>query len=168
MDEQKIVGYDASGFEVLTKAVLSLLSGYPGLKGREILFEELGESSGLAFSADSGALILSETEDILGTIRQECRYPFFVVYRTASTRERQKLQVQDFLDSLGKYLCGEMAIVDGQSIRLTKYPILSDGRKIYRITRSNSYGLDPSESGVQDWLLPITVQYTNEFYLEIN
>ena len=31
------------GFEILTNAVLELLSQFPGLNGREILFEELGK-----------------------------------------------------------------------------------------------------------------------------
>ena len=40
---------------------------------------------------------------------------------------------------------------------------MTDDRKITRITRSNSYGLEPNEDGVQDWLMPVTVEYTHEF-----
>lgn len=162
-DEQKPIGVDATGFEVLTKAVLDLLSQYPGLNDREILFEELDKDSGLAFSADNGALIMSERRSITDHVFQQCQYPFYVVYRTASTRERQKLQVQTFLDSLGKWLCKEPAVINGETYRLVRYPALSDNRKITRITRTNSYGLEPNQDGVQDWLLPVIVQYTNEF-----
>ena len=163
MDELKPIGADVSGFEILTNAVLELLSQFPGLNGREILFEELGKESGIAFSANNGALVMSERRSITDHVRQNCQYPFFVVYRTASTQEYQKLQVQAFFDALGKWLCKEPAVVNGETVRLTQYPALSDNRKITRITRSNSYGLEPNEDGVQDWLMPVTVEYTNEF-----
>lgn len=162
-NEQKPIGVDATGFEVLTNAVLDLLSQYPGLNGKEILFEELGDKSGIAFSADSGALIMSEVRDVIDHVNQKCQYPFYVVYRLNSTREKQKLQVQKFLDSLGKWLCKEPAEINGEVHRLIEYPSLSEGRKITRLTRKNSYGLDPNQDGVQDWLLPVTVEYTNEF-----
>ena len=160
-DEQKPIGIDSTGYEVLTKAVLALLMEYGEIVGREIYFEDISQS-GIAFSADDGALIMSEVPDILGGYTQICQYPFYVVYRTASTQESQKLNVQTFLDSLGKWLCGEPAKVNGKTQTLDKYPELTDGRKITRVTRLNSYGLEPSADGVQDWLLPVTVQYTNE------
>lgn len=163
MADNEPIGVDATGYDLLTKAVLTLLSQFPGLNGREIYFEELGAESGLAFSADSGALVMSEKRSITDHVVQTCQFPFFVVYRSASTGEYQKLQVQAFLDSLGKWLCKEPADINGTTHRLSAYPALSDGRKITRVTRSNSYGTVPQDNGVQDWLLPVTVQYTNEF-----
>lgn len=157
------IGQDASGYEVLTRAVLQLLSEYPGLDGREIFFEELGSESGIAFSADSGALVMSERRSITDHISQTCQFPLFVIYRSSSPREFQKLNVQDFLDTLGKWLCKEPAEIDGVTYQLGSYPELAVGRTITRITRSNSYGLEPYENGVQDWLMPVSVQYTNEF-----
>lgn len=162
MNEVKPIGYDVSGYEILTNAVLSLLSEFPGLNGREIFFEELDES-GIAFSADNGALVISETRSITDHVVQTCQFPFFVIYRTTSTKEFQKLQVQSFFDALGKWICKEPAVIGGEVARLTAYPQLADGRRITRVTRSNSYGLEPNEDGVQDWLMPVTVQYTNEF-----
>lgn len=162
MSEQKIIGCDVTGYEILTNAVLALLAQFPGLNGRKILFEELGES-GIAFSADNGALILSERRSITDHVTQTCQFPFYIIYRTTSTKEFQKLQVQSFLDSLGKWICREPVEIGGETVRLKMYPPLSDGRKITKVTRSNSYGLDPNEDGVQDWLMPVTVQYTNEF-----
>lgn len=163
MEELKPIGADVSGFQILTNAVLDLLSQFPGLNGREILFEELGEDSGIAFSADNGALIMSEKRSITDHVRQVCQFPIYIVYRTASTQEWQKLQVQAFFDALGKWLCREPVEVNGEMVRLMQYPALSDDRKITRITRSNSYGLEANEDGVQDWLMPVTVEYTNEF-----
>ena len=40
--DSKPIGMDASGYEILTRAVKSLLNQYPGLKDGEIIkFEEL-------------------------------------------------------------------------------------------------------------------------------
>ena len=163
MSDVKPIGYDATGYQILTNAVLALLNEFPGLGGQEILFEELGKESSIAFSADNGALVISERRSITDHVRQSCQYPFFVVYRTASTKEYQKLQVQKFLDTLGKWICREPVPINGNEVRLAAYPPLSGGREITRVARTNSYGLTPNADGVQDWLLPVTVTYTNEF-----
>lgn len=163
-DERKPIGKDASGYDVLTIAVKALLNQFPGLYENEtIKFEELGEDSGIAFSADNGALIFSETEDVLGGVRQTCQYPFYIIYRTSSTKERQKMSIQEFLDTFGKWLCREPVVIDGSEQRLSNYPTLSQGRKITKVTRDNSYGLEPQESGVQDWILPVSIEYKYDF-----
>ena len=163
-DERKPIGKDASGYDVLTIAVKALLNQFPGLYENEtVKFEELGEDSGIAFSADNGALIFSETEDVLGGVRQTCQYPFYIIYRTSSTKERQKMSIQEFLDTFGKWLCREPVVIDGSEERLSNYPTLSQGRKITKVTRDNSYGLEPQESGVQYWILPVSIEYKYDF-----
>lgn len=163
-DERKPIGKDASGYDVLTIAVKALLNQFPGLYENEtVKFEELGEDSGIAFSADNGALIFSETEDVLGGVRQTCQYPFYIIYRTSSTKERQKMSIQEFLDTFGKWLCREPVVIDGSEQRLSNYPTLSQERKITKVTRDNSYGLEPQESGVQDWILPVSIEYKYDF-----
>lgn len=163
-NERKPIGKDASGYDVLTIAVKALLNQFPGLYENEtVKFEELGEDSGIAFSADNGALIFSETEDVLGGVRQTCQYPFYIIYRTSSTKERQKMSIQEFLDTFGKWLCREPIVIDGNEQRLSKYPTLSQGRKITKVTRDNSYGLEPQENGVQDWILPVSIEYKYDF-----
>lgn len=163
-DDRKPIGKDASGYDVLTIAVKALLNQFPGLYENEtVKFEELDEDSGIAFSADNGALIFSETEDVLGGVRQTCQYPFYIIYRTSSTKERQKMSIQEFLDTFGKWLCREPVVIDGSEQRLSNYPTLSQGRKITKVTRDNSYGLEPQESGVQDWILPVSIEYKYDF-----
>lgn len=163
MEEVKPIGTDATGYELLTRAVKDLLNQYPGLGGQKIAFEELGEESGIAFSADAGALVMSERRSITDHVAQNCQFPFLVIYRTSATREFQKLNVTNFLDSLGKWICKEPIEINGMEHRLFSYPALSYGRKITRITRNNVYGTVPNENGSQDWILPVSVQYTNEF-----
>lgn len=159
----KAIGIDHEGYEVLTKAVSELLNEYPGLDDRIVTFEELESTSGIAFAADNGALVMSESRNILDHITQTCQFPFFIVYRSASTRAAQKIAIQTFLDSIGKWICKEPAEVDGVKVTLSEYPALAEGRKIKKVTRNNSYGTEPDAKGVQDWLLPVTVEYTNEF-----
>lgn len=163
MEEVKPIGTDATGYELLTRAVKDLLNQYPGLGGQKIAFEELGEENGIAFSADAGALVMSERRSITDHVVQTCQFPFLVIYRTSATREFQKLNVSTFLDSLGKWICKEPVEINGMEHRLFSYPALSSGRKITRITRNNAYGTVPNENGSQDWILPASVQYTNEF-----
>lgn len=162
-EEIKPIRADPGGYDVITDAVLALLTEYGKLLDppRDIYFEDINKT-GIAFSADDGALIYTETQDVLGGYTQNCQYPFYVVYRIASTAEKQKLYAQRFLDTMGKWLCMEPAEINGVTHHLTQYPELNQGRRITRITRFNSYGLDPNEDGVQDWLLPVTVHYINE------
>lgn len=163
MEDNKPIGKDAEGYEILREAMKVLLNQYPGLRdGETIKYEEIGKDDGMCFYAEAGALVYSEKEDICGTMHQVCQYPFTVVYRADSKRERQKNQIQNFLDNLGKWICREPVTVDGTETRLSAFPELSRGRTIERITRDNSYGTQPQENGVQDWLLPITVKYKYE------
>ena len=86
----KPIGVDASGFEMLTNAVRELLNQYPALNGRSILFEDLDENFGIAFSADGGALVMSERRSITNHVAQVCQYPFLVVYRSENQGETEK------------------------------------------------------------------------------
>ena len=161
-NERKPIGKDATGYEVITEAMKDLLNQFPGLsKDEEVKYEELAADSGIAFSNDAGALVYTEREDVIGGVHQTC--PFFIVYRaSSSTKERYKMTIQEFLDAFGKWLCREPAVIDGETYKLAGYPKLAGTRQIKKITRDNSYGTEPQENGVQDWLLPVTVQYVND------
>lgn len=157
------IGRDSSGFEAITEAIRNLLNQFPGLlEGEIVKFEELGEDKGIAFSNNSGALVYAEKRTITGVIHQECRYPFFLVYRMQSTKERQKLIAQQFLDVFGKWICREPNIYERNSVPID-YPNLTNGRTITRIIRDNLYAQDPQKNGAQDWILPVTVEYTNKY-----
>lgn len=155
---------DATGYEVITEAMKDLLNQFPGLQaGEKVKYEELSKDIGIAFSNNAGALVYTETKDVIGYTYQNCRYPFFLIYRASgSTKETQKISIQEFLDAFGKWLCREPAVINGETYRLSQYPKLAGTRQIEKITRDNSYGTEPQEGGVQDWLLPVTVEYTNE------
>lgn len=164
-ENSKPIGKDATGYEILTEAVRALLNQFPGLdEGEEIRYEEIGKESGICFSNDAGALVYVEKRDILDVIHQTCQYPFLVIYRSAgAARERQKMSIQQFLETMGKWLCKEPVVIDGEPQRLGTYPALTGNRKIKRITRDNSYATQPQQNDVQDWILPVSVEYINEY-----
>lgn len=165
MNEVKPISQDGAGYGILKDAVLTLLNEYPALNDRKITFSGLEEDSGISMEPESGALIYSESEDIIGNVKQECQFPFYVVYRTGATTEYLKMNVNEFLDTLGAWICKEPVTIDDTSYRLTEYPKLTGGRKITTVTRFNSYALEPNQNNTQDWVIPITVNYTHEFTL---
>ncbi len=163
-EQPQPIGNDFTGYDVLTEAMKILLNQFPGLKTEEyISFEELENPGDMAFSPDNGALIYSERESVTAHVRQICRYPFYIVYRVGSGTELPKMNAQTFLDGIGKWLCKEKVVIDGTEYKLSDYPVLSNDRRIRKITRMNSYGLEPMANGVQDWILPVSVEYENEF-----
>lgn len=165
MEQLKPISLDGEGFNILKDAVMDLLNQYPGLDGRVISRSDLTEDSGISMEPESGALIYKEVTDIIGNVRQECQFPFYVVYRTDATSEFVKKGVNDFLDTLGAWICREPVIINQHLFQLIEYPKLTGGRKITGVTRFNSYALEPNENKTQDWLIPITVKYTHEYTL---
>lgn len=163
MEEQKPINLDGEGFDILKDAVLELLNEFPGLDGREISFSSLTVDGGISLEPESGALVYTERKDILGGTTQECQFPCFVVYRSAATSEFQKLKVSTFLETLGAWVCKEPIILDGSAYQLTEYPKLNGNRKITGVTRFNTYALEENQNRTQDWVIPITVNYTHEF-----
>ncbi len=155
---------DPDGYDVITTAILDLFNEYAEIIGKEIFFEVLGENSGLSFQAAGGAEVISDTKSVTGKITEYCQFPIIFVYRTASTQEYQKLQIQTFLDTLGKWICMEEVKINGENYRLTEYPKLTRGRKITSVRRNNSSPKEPNADGVQDWGLPLYIYYTHEYY----
>lgn len=163
MEDMKPIGIDAGGTEPLKIAVMDLVNQFPGLNGRVISYQGLGEDGGISVEPESGTLVYSESTDILGTIRQACQYPFVVVYRSGGSSEYQKMSVTQFLDNLGAWLCREPVNIDGTDRQLSAFPEVSGGRKIAGIVRFNTYALEKNENQTQDWVLPVIVNYTHEF-----
>lgn len=161
MDKRQAIREDGGGFESLTQAVRDILNEYGEIIDREIMYDETNAESGIAFYTREGAQVLSEREDVLGGYYQECRYNCYVIYKLASVNEWQKLSADQFVDTLGKWICGEDVEINGQTLSLSHFPILSGERKIKRITRDNYFAQQPGDDGVQNWVLPISVEYTN-------
>ena len=158
--------YDVDGEEIITNALKKLLNSFPGLMEREtILFSTLNEDSGISFYPVSGAVIAQETISITGKVDQLCNYPFFIVYRTAADTQVSKIDIKEFLDKLGKWLEKQPVTIDGEEVKLTSYPELTEGREITEIARQTPSYLDnTSEGNVQDWVISMNLRYRNIFY----
>jgi len=165
--ENKKELYDVDGSEAVSKVLLTLLNTFPALNGREIKFSTLSESSGIGFFPASGAVILSNKKNITGHVKQVCQYPFVIAYRIApkANAENQKMEVQEWLDALGKWLELQPITIGETEYKLTGYPTLTSGnRKIESISRTNSAHLDRAyEDKVEDWVISATLKYKNEY-----
>lgn len=167
MENKKVI-FDVDGSEAVSKVLLNLLNDYPGLKGREIKFSTLSESTGIGFFPSSGAVFISNRKDIVGHVKQECQYPFVVVYRFAPKADssEQKMEVQEFLDTLGKWLELQPVTIGDEEFKLLSYPTLESGnRKIESISRTNSAHLDRAyDDKIEDWVVSLSLKYKNEYY----
>ena len=161
---EKQYAIDIDGTEIVSTALMALLNRFPGLDGKEITFSTLSDTAGIGFFPTSGAVILSDKEDVTGHVRQVCMYPFSVVYRAAPKTETQKLRIKELLDAIGKWLERQPVVIKGEMYQLEKYPDLGKGREIKSISRKNPGHLNGTyQDGVEDWAIAATLQYEVEF-----
>lgn len=155
---------DIEGTGIISTALITLLNQFPGLQGKEITFSTLSDSSGIGFFPTSGAVLLSNVEDITGHVKQVCLYPFTIVYRSAPKSDRQKLRIKEFLDTLGKWLEQQPVTISNTEYQLSGYPELERGRVIKTISRTNPAHLESTyQDGIEDWTIAATVRYEAEF-----
>lgn len=161
----KPVKFDSAGHAFARRAMRELLNQYPGLlEGECIKFAETDEKGGIAFFGNGGAVVYEEKKYISGSIIQKCQYPFVLVYRSSATqKESHYANIVDFLEGLGKWLVGESIVIDNETYQLEKYPEMTDGRKITELICDNVGEAEPDGDGTRNWLLPVTVRYTNTF-----
>ncbi len=165
MAEEKQVKYDIDGYEAVTSALMELLNQYPGLsEGDEIAFSTLGEDSGKAMFPISGAYEETTTTNILGQVRQNCLYPFYIIYRAGGLNENRKARIKEWLDNLGKWLEQKKVLIDGTEYKLSKYPSLTDGREFLSISRQTPAYLDTvNENQSENWAIYISARYKYEY-----
>lgn len=148
-------------YDVVTNALMVLLNQYPAIRnGDKIKFNDLSADYGISMIPISGAVITSQIKDILGHTTQNCQYPFYVIFRTGSLREKQQINAKEFLDKLGRWL--EKQPID--SYAMAEYPKLSGTRKFTEIVRTSPATLtDIGDNGVEQWSIAVTARYVNEF-----
>lgn len=165
-EAKKPVKYDVDGYEEITSALGELLNQFPGLEeGEKIKFSTLEKESGIAFYPVTGAVIASEKKSVTGKVNQLCNYPFYIVYRTSVESPKIKMEVKEFLDSLGRWLEKQTIAIDGQNYKLDSYPKLTEERTIEEITRLTPGHLNETyEDNTQDWVISVSLKYRNIFY----
>ena len=159
---------DVGGEEVITTALNNLLNSFPLLDGEEILFSTLEESGGIGCFPTTGAVITEDKTTIQGITKQVCNYPFYIVYRTGASRAKQKVEIKEFLDAIGKWLEGQTIAKNDTEYTLEEYPGLTGNRKITEISRQTSGYLDNTNNGIEDWAILIALKYKNEFRRKVN
>lgn len=165
MEEQKNIRYDIDGQEVVSRALMNLLNTYPGLYAEEsIEYATLSDASGIAVFPTSGSAIKSEIEDITGHVEQLCEYPIIVIYRASGLSQRNKENVKEWLDNLGRWLERQPIVIDGAEYKLNDYPLLTRERVFKSIKRTSPAYLDSiNDDKAENWAINLTATYQNEF-----
>ena len=155
---------DIDGTDVVSTALLTLLNQFPGLDGRKIEFSTLSDTAGISMFPIDGAVIIDNQENVLGEVHQVCAYPFDVVYRAALKTDKHKIRVKEFLDTLGKWLERQPVMIGGKVYHLAKYPDIGEQREIKSISRTTPAFLNaPTQSGVEDWIISVQLQYEVDY-----
>lgn len=164
MAENEIL-YDIDGQEVVSTALMELLNSFPGLyPGERIDYATLSESSGIAIFPTSGSAIRQEVADVTGHVEQTCDYPFIAIYRASGLSQRNKENVKEWLDNLGRWLEKQTIVLNGKEHKLSEYPSLTRGRKFEIVKRSSPAFLDSiNEDKAENWAINLTATYKHEF-----
>lgn len=163
-ENNNIIGYDLDAYEEITAAIREFINTYPDLQGDEIAFATLGEDAGIAMFPTNSAAIRSERESVTGHVRQECLYPFFILYRAGGLNENRKANVKEWLDRFGRWLEKQPIKVNGNVEVITEYPKLTGNREIIAIRRQSPAYLDSiNENMSENWMISLNVIYSNEF-----
>lgn len=161
---EHIIGYDLIDYDKVTQAIREFLNSYPDLDGDIIEFATLGEESGIAMFPTNSAAITSEKESITGHVKQECAYPFFILYRAGGLTENRKANVKEWLDRLASWLEKQPVKINEHIEKVKEYPTLTGNRIITKIQRTSPAYLDSiNENQSENWMISINVTYTNEF-----
>lgn len=156
--------YDLNNYEYISKALWDLVNDYPDLGNDAISFAEVDEENGTAFIPTSGAVILSEVNDITGHTTQDCVYPFSIITKAGGLSERLKLNVKEWLDNIGRWLEKQPIVVGNNGYQMEEYPTLTGDRKILKIERTQpSYLAEVGEDNVETWVISLQATYRVEF-----
>lgn len=158
---------DIASEKVIGKALVDLLSAYPLLDGEAVTFNNGDKDAGIAIFGTGGALIKRERVSITDNVYQECMYPFVIRYRAGALSENRKINIQDYLDKLARWLNRQIVEDGNTAFRLKEYPKLTGGRNIKTIRiLSPAYQSETDSDMIEDWVVSMQMEYTNEFIKE--
>ena len=154
MTDSKNVRIDVQDGESFTSLLLEILNQYPGLmSGESVVFGDSTHSDGLAMYPISGALVISETEDVLGGVESTRQYPFYLVYKVGQGSANRAISVKEFLDGVGMWL-------EKQDLS----HLVTGDITIEEIKRQSVAAMDSvEEDGTQNWTISIALSYTKRF-----
>jgi len=164
MDEKKYP-LDVDGFDYVSVALMDTINKFPGLECDEkFLFSTVLNEDGLAVIPSSGSYITFHRESITGHVRDNCLYPFTVLYRVSGLNEKRKIMAKEWLDTLGRWLERQAVEIDGRVYQMAKWPVLSGDREITEISRTSpAYLGSINEDKSENWVMNMQIQYRNEY-----
>ena len=136
-------------YESVARAVLAAVNGSAVLKdGERFAFASLDEGSGLALFPREGETVEEERRSVTGRVRRVCRWPFTVVRRVGGPGERQRQNIEAWMDGLGR------------SLEEGNYPALTEGRRLLSIRRDGAprQGDRPADR-TETWVMDMTARY---------
>lgn len=154
-EKNNAIRSDTSVGDSITAELVKLLNRYPDLlPGEKIVFAYgLDKGNILVFPIQS-ALVIDETEDILGNHKENCQYTVMLIYKVGRDSSGSRVAIADFLASLGNW-------VEQQDYKHMTFDIDID---IISIKRTSIAYLDSvEEDGVENWAQQLTVYYTREY-----
>lgn len=167
MAENKRFEFDLDGYEYVTDALMEMANSYPGLNkmfNEHFEFTNADPEDGLTIMATSGSVIYDERESITGHVKQECAYPFLVVYKASGLSQKRKIQIKEWMDTFARWLTRQPVTIDNKTYVLSQWPELTGGRVIRTIERqSPCYLAQINEDKSEIWTMDLTIRYRNEF-----
>ena len=136
-------------FESVAQAVLAAVNGSAVLKdGERFAFASLDETGGLAIFPREGETVEEEHRSVTGRVWRKCRWPFTVVCRVGGPAERQRQNIEAWMDGLGR------------SLEDRVYPALTEGRRLLAIRRAGTprQGDRPADR-TETWVMDMTAEY---------
>ena len=153
---------DIENFEEITNAVVSLVNKFPVLSDfkQTVKFNVLDDKGGLAIFPTSGAVIISDTKDILGRRTQECNYGFMIVFRAGGLNECRRATLEGFLNNCGRWLEKQPIQYQDKTYTLEDYPTLTLGREFDTIKRASTAScINVYDNQIEDWAISINARY---------
>lgn len=151
MDKVRI---DTKDSAMLTNPILAFLNKYPKFQlGESIEFGDASHKEGLAMYPVSGALVVSETEDITGGHESNRQYPFYLVYKSGTGAASRAISIKELLDDIGAW-CEKQ-----------DYSAFNElGIEVTEISRQTVAAMDSiEENGTENWTISITLYYTKRW-----
>ena len=151
MADVRIDGRDSV---LLTNRILEFLQRYPKfLPSESIVFGDASHAEGLAMYPVSGALVISETEDIMGNHESNRQYPFYLVYKSGTGSASRAISIKGLLDSIGEW-CEKQDYSEFNEL----------GIEVTEISRQTVAAMDSiEENGTENWTISITLFYTKRW-----
>jgi hypothetical protein len=148
------VRIDTKDSVLLTNPILAFLNTYPKFQlGESIEFGDASHEEGLAMYPISGALIVSETEDVTGGHESNRQYPFYLVYKSGTGSASRAISIKELLDDIGAWCESQ------------NYSTFDDlGIEVTEISRQTVAAMDSlEENGTENWNIAITLFYTKRW-----